>query len=185
MKKIRLSKGIDRKTKTAAILGAGIILLALLVSFWKAVNSWYDSHYFQFNQPVKITLAKPVEIKERKLETTQIVEIVEQIPTLDNLQPIEQYICEKWGVYDCKTALAIARAESGMREDAININTNNTIDVGIYQINSVHFKKDGCNLKDLVDQYKNVDCAYQIYEAQGWSPWVAFKTGSFAGHLEE
>jgi len=166
------------KLKIAAWIMIAAFISALIYRGAIALNSWFDTHYFQFNQVLTLIWKKPVEIKERKPKV--VVNIVE----LDNLEPIEQYICDKWGVYDCKTALAVARAESGMREQALNINGNNTIDVGIFQINSVHFKKDGCNLKDIVDQYKNVDCAYQIYEAQGWTPWVAFNSGNFKTHLD-
>ncbi len=181
MNKIR----IGFKTKLFAFIGMAIIIMGLGFQTAKTINSWYDTHYFQFNRIITVILKKPVEIKERKLEVTQIVNIVEQIPELEDLTPIEEYICEKWGVYHCQTALAVSRAESGMREDAFNINSNNTIDVGIFQINSVHFKKEGCSLKDLVDQYKNVDCAYEIYEDSGWGAWVSYTNSSFTQHLDE
>ena len=97
--------------------------------------------------------------------------------------PLKKYICDKFGVYDCKTALAVASAESGLREQAVHINNNNTIDVGIFQINSIHFKQEGCSLKEIIDQYKNVDCAYGIWKVQGWNPWVAFINGNYLGKL--
>ena len=162
-----------------------IILLTLIVKGIIGVNTWFDTNYFQFNRVLTLIWKPPVEIKERKFEVTEIINIVNQIPNLENLEPIEQYICEKWGVYDCKVALAVTRAESGMREEAFNTyNFNGSLDVGIFQLNSVHFDKPGCSLKEVVDQYKNVDCAYQIYEDQGWSPWVVFNSGSFKDHIE-
>ena len=114
--------------------------------------------------------------------------------------PIEQYICEKWGVYDCKLAIAVAKAEGLIYKDgelvvdAVNINTNNTIDIGIFQINTVHFKKAECKLKDMVDPYKNVDCAYNIWDGAdkvmgnkkgGFGAWVAFNTGRYANHYND
>ena len=96
----------------------------------------------------------------------------------------EKYICDKWGIADCKIALAVAKAESGMREQAFNINTNNTVDIGIFQINSIHFNKEGCSLKEITDAYKNVDCAYQIYKASGWNAWSAFNNSSFKNNLK-
>jgi len=72
-----------------------------------------------------------------------------------------------------------------MREGAFNANANGTIDVGIFQINSIHFNKEGCSLKEVSDAYKNVDCAYEIYKQSGWTPWTVFNTGSFKEHLNE
>ncbi|MCB1712928.1 MAG: transglycosylase SLT domain-containing protein, partial [Candidatus Riesia sp.] len=166
---------LSKKVKLYTLVFAILVTAGLVFQAVKAVNAWYDLHYFQFNPIVQVQFNRPVEIKKREIKVEEVVNIINEIPELEGLdKDIEKYICEKWGPYDCKTAIAVARAESGIREDAININTNDTIDVGIFQINTVHFGKDGCALKDLVDQYKNVDCAYQIWEAQGWTPWVAF-----------
>ncbi len=174
------------KTKRNVLIIIVIFISLVLLSAraFVLINRWYDKHYFQFNAPVTVVLQRPIEIKERVKEVIQITEIINELPSIENLAPIEQYICDKWGAYECKTAIAIARAESGMREEAVGINTNKTIDVGIFQINTVHFKKEGCALKDLVDAYKNVDCAYQIWEDQGWTPWVAYNTGNFTAHYE-
>ena len=132
---------------------------------------------------IKVEFKEPMTLTRRStispiVKVVKILEYPEEIDT-----PIEKYICDKFGVYDCKNALAIFKAESGLREDAININTNGTIDVGIAQINSIHFKRKGCSLKELVDQYKNVDCAYSIYKEQGFTPWVAFLNGNFKAKL--
>ena len=185
LKKISFSKAktINMKKKIMIII---LLLLCLFSAFWVVfvrVSEWFDSNRFQFNKPIEITLKAPVEIVERKATVTEIIEIVNELPTLENLTPIEEHICEKWGVFDCRIALAVAKSESGMREQAFNINTNNTIDVGIFQINSVHFKKDNCQFKDMLDERKNVDCAFEIWEAQGWTPWVVFNTGAFKDNL--
>ena len=165
------------------ISGIVILVFILLGMGIYFVNSWFNTHYFVFSQPVKVAFFAPVEIKVRKpqvIEKKVILDYPEEIDT-----PIEKYICDKWGTYDCKTALAIFKAESGLREDAVGINTNNTIDVGIAQINSVHFKKVGCSLKELVDAYKNVDCAYSIWKVQGFNPWVAYNNGNYIAKLDD
>lgn len=96
----------------------------------------------------------------------------------NSLSPVEQYICDKFGT-DCKTALAVSWAENGTRQcDRVNINSNKTLDVGVFQINSVHMKK-GFTLSDLADCKKNVDIAFGIFKVQGWTPWVAYKNGSY------
>lgn len=170
------------KRLIAKIVVVSLILFLIgSVILFKA-SQWFNAHEIEFKPPVEFTFNKIVTIKDREM-LTPVVNIISQLPTLENLTSIEEYICEKWGVYDCRVALAVAKAESGMREQAFNINTNNTIDIGIYQINSVHFEKEGCSLKDLVDEYKNVDCAYGIWEQQGWNPWVAFTNGNFKSNL--
>jgi hypothetical protein len=169
------TKGINRKTKFIAMLIVSIIAISFGVYAFKAINSWFNTNYFVFTAPVEVKLNQPISVKERKpIEKKIVLDYPDEIDT-----PIEKYICEKFGVYDCKVALAIASAESGLREQALNINTNSTIDVGIFQVNSVHVRRAGCSLKELVDQYKNVDCAYTIFKEQGWNPWVVYKNGSY------
>jgi len=132
-----------------------------------------------------VTFKTPIEVKEREVEVREIVKVIGEIPNpVDLKTDTEKYIYEVFGIEDYKVAIAIARAESGLREDAININTNSTIDLGIFQINSIHFKKEFCTLKDVVTMKGNVDCAYEIYKASGWSPWVAFSSGAFTSKLK-
>lgn len=88
-------------------------------------------------------------------------------------------ICAK--DWDCKTAIAVAKAESGMRCNATNTNKNNSVDSGIYQINSIHKAK--YQGKDIFDCEVNIEIAYQIYKAQGWNPWVAYLNKSYLKHL--
>ncbi len=164
-------------------IALSLAILTFTLATTIAISHFFDKNRMIWQSPLQITLHKPLQIVERKLLKPTIIEVVNEIPTLKDLTPIEEYICDKWGPYECKVALAVARAESGMREEAYGINTNNTIDVGIFQINTVHFKKEGCHLKDLTDQYKNVDCAYQIWEQQSWRPWVAFTSGAFKEKL--
>jgi len=81
-------------------------------------------------------------------------------------------------------ALAVSQAENGTRQcDRLNVNNNKTVDVGIFQLNSIHFKK-GYTLTDFIDCKKNVEIAYEIYKKQGWTPWVAYKNGSYKKFLK-
>ena len=161
------------------------VIGSLLLTLWLVViiNNWFNDNKFLFQSPIQITLHKPVQIVKRELLKPTIIEIVNEIPTLKDLTPIEEYICEKWGAYECKIALAVAKAESGLRKDAIGVNTNKTVDIGIFQINSIHYKKDECSLEKVVTAEGNVDCAFSIWEEQSWQPWVAFTNGSFKSKL--
>ena len=162
----------------------GIITLIIMLSFLvyagiQQVAKWFNENQIIFNQVIKVELKKPFEIKKREPIVKEVaLTYPEEIDT-----PIEKYICDRFGPYQCINALAIAKSESSLREDAIGININ-SIDIGIFQINSIHFKKDGCSLKELVDPYKNIDCAFSIYSQQGnWSAWSVFNNGSFKNHL--
>ena len=167
------------------IIATTIFLLAVLIGTYyatKAVNSFFDKNFLAYHPFIQVKVQQPVTVETRPLQKVVEKKIILEYP--DEIDtPLEVYICEKFGTYECKTALAIAKAESGMREEAFNINTNNTIDVGVYQINSIHFTKPGCSLKEIVIAEKNVDCAYTIWKASGWNPWVAFTRGSYLGHL--
>ena len=172
-------------TKKHKILTVGACT-ALGVFFLAAVGTitiahWFDRNRLVFHAPVEIAFFQPVRIEERKPEI--IVERFQLDYPGEIDTPIKKYICDKWGPFECKTALAVFTAESGLREDALHINENNTIDFGIAQINSIHYKKAGCSLKEITDQYKNVDCAFQIWEASGWGAWVAFNNSNFKSHL--
>lgn len=189
MKPIKQIKLAKKRSYLKVKLLAGLLVLILIVGLvtagLKAINSWFETHRFQFNKPVVVTFNPPIEIKEREVETREIVKVIGEVPHPADLKTeTEKYIYEKFGIEDYKIAIAVARSESGLREDAININTNGTIDVGIFQINSVHFKKEFCTLKEVATMEGNVDCAYEIYKASGWSPWVAFKNGAFITKLD-
>ena len=159
-----------------------IFTIILTVGFFK-VASWFDTHTIHKQRILSMTWKLPIEIQKREpqiIEKQIVLDYPDEIDT-----DLEKYICEKFGVYDCKTALAIAKAESGLREDAINVNSDGSIDLGIFQINSVHYKKAGCLLKDVVDAFKNVDCGYQIFEAQGFGPWVVYQNGNYLAKMGE
>lgn len=93
---------------------------------------------------------------------------------------IEDLICQK--DWDCQTAIAVAKAESGLNCKALNKNNNHTIDSGIFQVNSVHKQK--YQGKDILDCQTNIDIAYQIYKAQGWSPWVTWQKGKHLAFMK-
>lgn len=68
------------------------------------------------------------------------------------------YAAEKFGV-DETLLRAIARVESGFNEQALNINTNHSYDIGMMQINSIHratLEKAGLAMTDLLDPCTNV-----------------------------
>lgn len=176
---------MNTKTKLIAIICAIVLACGLIFAALKAISSWFNAHEIRFNKVLEVQVNKPIEIVNRQVEVTQIVQVMNDIPNPVDLQTdTEKYIYEVFGIDNYKVAIAVARAESGLREDAININSNNTIDVGTFQINSIHFKKAGCSLKEVSTMQGNVLCAKSIFDASGWNPWVAAKTGAMIQFLK-
>jgi hypothetical protein len=49
-------------------------------------------------------------------------------------------------------------------------NSDSTLDWGYFQISTVHLKRAGVNLRDLLDCKANIDFAYQLYTERGFEP---------------
>lgn len=86
-------------------------------------------------------------------------------------------LINKYFPAEAEAATAIAKCESGLRSNALGTNTNGTQDHGVFQINSVHFGKIKADNKKewLMNPENNIKLARQIYDRQGWSPWVCKK----------
>lgn len=80
---------------------------------------------------------------------------------------------------DPETAVAIAKAESGMRAHAIGVNRNGTKDAGLYQINDIH----GYSLDERLNPYENVKIARKLYDKHGWTCWSAYTNKSYQKFL--
>lgn len=52
---------------------------------------------------------------------------------------IAQHICEATNGENCDILVNLAYCESKLDKEAYNVNTNGTIDLGLFQINSVHY----------------------------------------------
>ena len=91
-----------------------------------------------------------------------------------------EYVKGNIGSKDVDIMYAIAKAESSLRSEAININKNGTIDRGIFQINSVH--KDLPNEKAF-NWIENTKYAIKMMKRQGYRPWVAYNSGAYIKHL--
>ena len=81
------------------------------------------------------------------------------------------------------TALAIAKAESGLNPTAVNTaNRNGTRDYGLFQINSIHKP----TAAEKTDPVANSKRAYSIYKAAGskWTPWSTYNAGLHKKFIE-
>ena len=67
---------------------------------------------------------------------------------------------EKYGI-DVQALVKIGYVESRYNQAAIRVNKNGTIDVGMFQVNSVHWSKE-CKGLDVTTLQGNADCAAKI-----------------------
>lgn len=177
---MRVYPNITRATGTKVKWVIALMLIGFITAFigLRQVALWNYEYKINY-KPAKLEANFPsFFITERE---TMIPVIQMQFP-IEVDTPLKEYICDKWGIMECKVAIAVFTAESGMNCLAWNANTNGTIDIGVAQINSTHFDED-FTLADATDCYKNVDKAYEIYLDSGWYPWVAFWNGAFQKHL--
>ena len=158
-------------------LGLGVLLVV-------AVSAFHANYMLSFQSPVLIRFQYPVVIAERtRGESARDAQFDQQGKPLTAYQ---QYACGKFGT-DCRLALAIQRAENPAGKCEIyHYNGDGTLDWGYFQINTVHLKRPGLNLRDLLDCKANIDFAYQLYrEHKGFSPWSTYKNGAYRKFLTE
>lgn len=163
---------------------AGLLaLLANLTNFISRNNIIIQKPYVAMidiiRQPIVV-----IEPRKELIVMSPIGQTVTEPVNIDNLSDIEEEILRVFGEQDFKVARAIAKAESGLREHAFHANDNGSIDLGVFQINSVHYNKEGCSMNEVVTYKGNIKCAYSIYKEQGFSPWVAYTSKSFVPNLD-
>ena len=100
------------------------------------------------------------------------------------LTAYQQYACNKFGPA-CRIALAVQRAENPRGTcEVYHYNSDGTLDWGYFQINTVHLKRAGVNLRDLLDCKANIDFAYQLYTERDFGPWTTFNSGAYRQFLK-
>lgn len=182
----KLAKKAAKKTLLGILL-LGIIL-AVVVCAIVAATRFYDKNTVIIKLPWEVSVkTNQVLVIVPRIKTVVVSEKTEKVAEIvakEENKDLATYICEKWGVVECRTALAVAKAESGMRCDAVNVNTNGTADLSVYQLNTTHLRKGGeWTLANMANCLKNVDLAYELWQAQGWNPWVAYTSGSYLARL--
>ena len=158
----RTSNG--KYAKQSAILKEKMIapvLLILTTAFTWGVS--LSPQIYAYTEPVEIveTLVAPT-----PEPTPEVVEPTPEPKT--QRQEIIEYIVEVFEE-DAPNAFNVLYCENkGLRADAVNWNSNDTWDAGIFQINQVH----GYTMEEMKDYRKNVDAAYKIFLGRGWSSWA-------------
>jgi len=147
------------------------------------VGWWFHDHYtISLQSPVRLHFQSPVVVAERVSSGGAAEAELDQRGR--RLSAWQQYACRKFGA-DCRLALAIQRAENpGGKCEIYHYNSDGTLDWGYFQINTVHLKRAGLNLRDLLDCKANIDFAYQLFrESGGFTPWSTYNSGAYRRFL--
>lgn len=119
----------------------------------------------------------------------EVMEVIVDEETTESVREItaeEPYsgVCAEWYdlvaqyEWDVNIVLSIMKAESNCNPEAVNYNTNGTVDTGLMQLNSAYWKQ-------TLDPAENIEEAYRVYTRSGnrFTPWVVYNTGKYLEFL--
>jgi hypothetical protein len=137
---------------------------------------------FTLQSPVRIRFQWPLVIAPRT--SPEEARAAQADQSGRRLTAYQQYACNKFGPA-CRIALAVQRAENPRGAcEVYHYNSDGTLDWGYFQINTVHLKRAGVNLRDLLDCKANIDFAYKLYAERGFEPWTTFNSGAYRQFLK-
>jgi hypothetical protein len=146
-----------------------------------AVGLFLADYTVTLRSPLRIHWQSPLVIAPRMLPEESKEAQADQFG--HRLNAFQQYACNKFGSA-CRVALAVQRAENPNGECEIyHYNSDGTLDWGYFQINTVHLKRPGVNLRGLLDCKANIDFAYQLYTERGFEPWTTYRDGAYRKFL--
>lgn len=175
-----------RRRRTRFRIGPNIIpslgSILLLAAVFGVVGIAIQAEYtVTLRSPLVVGLRWPILFVPRSSSEDSIQAQADQFG--HRLTGYQQYACNKFGSA-CRIALAIQRAENPRGDCEIyHYNTDGTLDWGYFQINTVHLKRIGVNLRGLLDCRSNIDFAYQLYTEQGFEPWTTYRSGAYRQFL--
>lgn len=140
------------------------------------ISSKKSAPRFKTDNPRKTSTSRPLSLdlsndKPKPVYVTSLNSDQEYVIGL-----IKLYFGNDW-----KIAYAVARAESGLRCNAVGDTGLNPSSYGVFQIRAFTTRPP---VEDLLDCEKNVAYAAQMQKWQGWSPWSAYTNGSYLNFLD-
>ncbi len=173
-----------RRSKSQRILTRRLgLLLLLAVGIGVAAVVLQARYTFTLQFPIRIRFQWPLVVAARDSAEEAGAAQADQLGR--RLTAYQQYACNKFGPA-CRVALAVQRAENPRGACEIyHYNSDGTLDWGYFQINTVHLKRAGVNLRDLLDCKANIDFAYQLYTERGFEPWTTFNSGAYRQFLRK
>lgn len=92
---------------------------------------------------------------------------------------VERLILDIFGE-DADIALAVARAESGLRCDAVGDRHLSPSSYGVFQIRAFANRP---GIEELTDCEANIRYAKFMFDRQGWHPWSAYTSGAYKSFI--
>ncbi|MGD0362697.1 MAG: hypothetical protein ABSC93_17605 [Bryobacteraceae bacterium] len=171
-----------KRSRPARIMFRRLTLLFLLAALaGTAAVVLQASYTFTLQSPLRIRFQWPLVIAPRISAAEAGAAQADQLGR--RLTAYQQYACNKFGSA-CRIALAVQRAENPRGACEIyHYNSDGTLDWGYFQVNTVHLKRAGVNLRDLLDCKANIDFAYKLYTERGFEPWTTFNSGAYRQFL--
>jgi hypothetical protein len=173
-----------RRTKPPRISARrfGLLLLSAAAAGIAAIVL-QAQYTFTLQSPIKIRFQSPLVIAARTSPEEAGAAQADQSGR--RLTAYQQYACNKFGPA-CRIALAVQRAENPRGAcEVYHYNSDGTLDWGYFQINTVHLKRAGVNLRDLLDCKANIDFAYKLYTERRFEPWSTFNSGAYRQFLKQ
>jgi hypothetical protein len=159
----------------------GLILLLGTVFSVAVLAAMQVEYTITLRSPVVLGFRWPVLLEPRSWSEDTTEAQLDQFGR--RLTAYQQYACNKFGSA-CRIALAVQRAENPRGDCEIyHYNSDGTLDWGYFQINTVHLKRAGVNLRGLLDCRANIDFAYQLYVERGFEPWTTYRSGAYRQFL--
>jgi hypothetical protein len=82
---------------------------------------------------------------------------------------------------NCQTAVAVALAESSGDCNARYVNSPDSIDRGLWQINNYYHPD--CSDSCAYDCACNAKCAVNVWQSSGWNAWATYKAGKHQPYM--
>jgi len=159
------------------------LLLLSAVGIGVATVVLQAQYTFTLQSPFRIRFQWPLVIAARS--SPQEAGAAQADQSGRRLTAYQQYACNKFGLA-CRIALAVQRAENPRGAcETYHYNSDGTLDWGYFQINTVHLKRAGVNLRDLLNCKANIDFAYKLYTERGFEPWTTFNSGAYRQFLRK
>ena len=181
------SRSKINKVKISVAFGGFVVMTISLFAAFVAVSNWFDEHEVIFQRVIEVKTQSPIRIEKREMVSPIVVyktveEMVQDSPDVKRAKRI----VELWGGKNAAKALAVAKAESGFDCNRFNVNSNNTVDLSIFQVNSLWMKN--YPLEEIANCDRNIEIAYEIWDrADGvvgngegdFTPWVAYQNEGY------
>jgi hypothetical protein len=181
----RASGGVGTKPDRLWITTSAVRWIAVFLGCCAVYAVYYiHSHYtFSLQTPVQLRFRSPLVVSRRAAPS---IAAPAQSDQPSSLTAYQQYACKKFGS-QCRIALAIQRSENPQGKcEVYHYNADGTLDWGYFQINTVHLKRPGVNLRDLLDCKTNIDFAYKLYRERGnFTAWSTYNNGRYRRQLTE